>query len=488
MVPTERGMNMTARFNAIAAIAGGALVLSACGVFSDSSDVEAAQAQFCSDVEAYVDALDTYGGLFADLALTVGDVRSAGEELEPARDAVVASAEEFRDAVDSDPTAGVSIEIVEPETLDAVRSADAAFTAAIEGIDEATPVADAGVSFTSAAYALEVAWVRVFADAGCFEDGDEADAKQWVSDYVAALQADLKAAGYYTGEVDGLYGPATIDAVERLQASMGLPVTGLPDPATQAALGAALGGIGSAQAGAIQGILISLGYYPGPVDGQWSPQLEEALKAFQTDLGVPATGIVDTATLRAFDEALAEAGEPPATTTTVPSDTTTTAPAPPTTTVPETTTTTTAPEETTTTTAPPVQEPGILEILAETGQFTQLLAAIDAAGLTETLSGPGPFTLFAPTDEAFAAVAGQLPSDPSQLQAVLLYHLLPDAVDAFELIAQPEVVTEQGSSIAVSLDQGLIVLNGASRITISNVAGGNGLAHVIDAVLAIPVG
>jgi peptidoglycan hydrolase-like protein with peptidoglycan-binding domain len=488
MDPTEKGMTMTVRSRTIAAIAAVALVLSGCGVFSDASDVEAAQAQFCADVEAYVTALDTYGGLFSDTALTVGDVRTAGEDLEPARDAVQSSADQFREAVDSDPTAGVSIEIVEPETLEAVRSADAAFTAAIEGIDEETPVTEAGVSFTSAAYALEVAWVRVFADAGCFDDSDEAEAKQWVADYVAALQTDLQAAGYYTGEIDGLYGPGTIDAVERLQAATGLPVTGLPDPATQAALNAALGGIGSAQTGAIQGILITLGYYPGPVDGQWSPQLEEALKAFQTDLGVPATGIVDAETLRAFEDALTEAGEPPATTTTVSADTTTTV-APPTTTVPETTTTTT-PEETTTTstTVPPVQEPGILDVLTETGQFTQLLAAIDAAGLTETLSGPGPFTLFAPTDQAFALIEGQLPADAAELQAILLYHVVEDAVNAFELSSMPDVASAQGASITISLDQGLIVLNGASRITISNVAGGNGFAHVVDAVLSVPAG
>lgn len=467
-------MNNRVRTTAVVTL--GALVLGACGIFSGATDIAAAQEQFCSDVEEYVTALDTYGGLFGDAAVTVGDVRSAGETLEPARDAVLASAEEFRQAVEDSSSEGVTIEIIEPETLQAVRAADEAFSDAVAGIDDGTPVRDAGVAFTSAAYALQVAWVRVFADAGCIEDENEAAASQWVSDYVAALQTDLRAAGYYTGDVDGLYGPATIDAVERLQAASGLPITGLPDPATQAALAAALGGIGSAQTGALQGILISLGYYDGEVDGRWTTELEQALRAFQTDLGVPATGIVDAETLRAFQEALAEAGEPPATTTTVPAETTTTTP-------PE--TTTTAPPETTTTTTVPVAGPGILDVLAEAGQFTQLLAAIEAAGLTDTLSGPGPFTLFAPTDEAFAQ-AGELPTDPALLQELLLYHTVADELTAFELIGLPEVVTAQGGIITVTTEQFLIRLNSTATVVISNVPGSNGLVHVLDSVLTIP--
>ena len=86
--------------------------------------------------------------------------------------------------------------------------------------------------------------------------------------------------------------------MERLQEDFDLPVTGLLDPASQAALAEVLGQQESAQVAALQGILTATGHYGGPIDGVWSPEVEEALKELQTDLGVPATGVVDAATLR----------------------------------------------------------------------------------------------------------------------------------------------------------------------------------------------
>ncbi len=459
------------------------LLLSAC---ADEIDVEEAQARFCSDVEEYVTALDTYGGLFEDVELTVGDVQSAGDELDPAREAVLESAEQFRAAVEADPDSPVSIELLDSDSIAGVQEAEAAFDDAVAGIDQRTLVTEAGVAFTSAAYQLQVAWVLLFADAGCIED--EAQATQWVSDYVSALQTDLQAAGFYTGEIDGIYGPATIAAVEQLQEQSGLPVTGLMDPATQRALAEILGQQESAQVAALQGILIATGHYSGPVDGVWSPAVEEALKALQAELGVPATGVIDAATLRAFEAALIAAGNPPPTTTT------TQAGAAPTTAPPNRTTTTTAPattttEATTTTSAGteppptvPVVEDGVLEVLAASGEFTELLAAIDAAGLTETLSGPGPFTLFAPTDEAIA-LGEPLPTDPDELQAILLYHVIEENLSAFDLLAMPTLTTASGGEIAVTEDNGEIVLNGASSATITNIIGFNGTAHAINAVL-----
>ncbi len=225
------------------------------------------------------------------------------------------------------------------------------------------------------------------------------------------------------------------------------------------------------------------------------------MKEFQTELGVPATGVVDAATLRAFEAALAEAGvppppppttaapaapgttAPPARPTTVPPATE--APAPPTTAAPA----TTQPAPPTTQAPPPtvpVVEDGILEVLAAAGQFGDLLAAIEAAGLTETLSGPGPFTLFAPTDEAFAQLAEPLPTEPEALQAVLLYHVVEDNLNGFDLMGTTSVTTAQGGEIAVSVADGPIVLNGASTVTIANVIGSNGTAHVVDAVLIPP--
>ena len=104
-------------------------------------------------------------------------------------------------------------------------------------------------------------------------------------------------------------------------------------------------------------------------------------------------------------------------------------------------------------------EDSILEVLAEAEQFTQFLAAVDAAGLTEMLSGGGPFTVFAPTDEAFAAF-GELPTDPAALGDLVRYHIVEGSLTAYQLLEAEEVTTVLGAPIAVALDEGFIVLNG----------------------------
>jgi uncharacterized surface protein with fasciclin (FAS1) repeats len=446
-------------------------------------DVEAAQEQFCSDVEAYVESIDQYGGLFEDSELTVGDVKDASEELSPGLETLRDSAATFQEAVQADPDSGVDVEIVDEESIEAVEEAEKAFAEAGD-IEDSTPIVDAGVEFSSAAYQLEVAWVGLFADAGCLDDDQrrQAEAKRWVSDYVEAIQTDFRTLGYYQGDIDGIYGPLTVAAVEEFQEASGLPVTGLVDPPTQAAVDAALGQRQSAQIGALQAILIATGHYGGEVDGQWSPNVEAALVALQEDLGVPATGVVDAATLRALEAALVEAGREPAMpTTTTPAAPATTAPGRVTTTAP-TESTTTTPAPVTTTTVP--AGAGILDVLAETGQFTQFLATVDAAGLTETLSGPGPFTVFAPTDAAFAAAT--LPAGPEALAAVAEYHLVDGLVAGFDLPAATTLVTLQGGDIAVAVVDGLIVLNEVSTVTLANVPASNGVVHVVDAVLIPP--
>jgi uncharacterized surface protein with fasciclin (FAS1) repeats len=416
--------------------------------------------------------------LFEDPDLTVGTVREGGEQLNAARETVTESAAEFQEAVTADTTPGVDVELVEPESIERVQEAESAFDAAVAGVRDSTPLAEAGVRVTSAAYQLQVAWVLLFADAGCIED--EAQATQWVSDYVSALQTDLRAAGYYTGNIDGVYGPQTIEAVQRLQEDAGLEVTGLLDPASQAALAAALGRQSSAEIGALQGIMIATGYYEGPIDGVWSDAVEASLKAMQTDLGVPATGVVDAETLRAFQDKLEANGVPPPTTTSTepPPPTTGTTEAPATTTT-EAPTTTAA--ETTTTTQPAVED-NILQVLEEAGNFTQFLAAVDGAGLTDTLSGGGPFTVFAPTDDAFATF-GDLPTDETGLSDLVRYHYVEDDLTAFELTELTEVASALGAPIGIQLSDGFIVLNDAATITISNVDASNGVVHVINAVL-----
>src|SRR4029450_11753854 len=103
---------------------------------------------------------------------------------------------------------------------------------------------------------------------------------------------------------DGIYGPETVAAVEALQTDSGLPVTGLVDRATAAALEDAVAAVGAeaaslavAHTAAVQSILTAAGYWTGPIDGQWTDALTTALQSFQADLGVPATGVVDAATL-----------------------------------------------------------------------------------------------------------------------------------------------------------------------------------------------
>lgn len=453
--------------------------LTGCTLFDDqATDAVAAQQQFCSDVETHVAAIGEYGGLFEDVEPTVGDVKSAQDELEPSLEAVEESAAVFRGAVETDPTSGLSIELVEPETIEAVADAEAAFADASD-IDDRTSIVDAGVEFSSAAYQLEVAWVRLFVDAGCLE-GDaqaEAAAQQWVSDYVACIQADLRTIGYYEGDVDGLYGPLTVEAVERFQEDNDLPVTGLVDPPTQAGMQLGLGDRESAQVGALQAILITTGHYSGPIDGMWSPEVEAALIALQEDLGVPATGVVDATTLRALEDALVAAGQDPEMPT-IPETPVTTPPVAGTTTTAAATTTTIA----TTTTVP--EAGSILDVLAEAAQFEQFLAAVDAAGLTDTLSGPGAYTVFAPTDEAFAAAT--LPADPEALAQVLQYHIVEGELSGFDVQGAETLMSLQGSEITVGIEQGLILLNGVSAVTIANIDAGNGVAHAVNAVLLPP--
>jgi len=458
------------------------VILSGCALFDSGEGIDpiAAQEQFCADVESHVEAIGRYGGLFDDVELTVGDVKSAQEELEPSFEAVEDSGAQFRDAVETDPSSSISIDLVAPETLAAVEDAEAAFAQASD-IDDRTPVIEAGVAFSSAAYQLEVAWVRLFLDAGCLE-GDaqaEAEAQQWVSDYVSAIQTDLQTIGYYDGEIDGIYGPLTIEAVEGFQEDNGLPVTGLVDPPTQGALQAALGDRTSAQVGALQAIMIATGHYTGPVDGIWSPTVESALIELQEDLGVAATGEIDATTLRALENALAASGEEPTIPSTVPATPGSTAPSG------ETTTTETATTSTVdTTTTVPASGGNTLDVLAETGQFEQFLAAVDAAGLTETLSAPGPFTIFAPTDEAFAATT--LPEGQEALEQLILYHVVDGALNGFDVQAATSLATLQGADIAITSDQGLVILNGVATVTMSNIDSSNGLAHVINAVLLPP--
>jgi uncharacterized surface protein with fasciclin (FAS1) repeats len=130
----------------------------------------------------------------------------------------------------------------------------------------------------------------------------------------------------------------------------------------------------------------------------------------------------------------------------------------------------------------------IAEIAAESGNFSTLVAALDAAGLVETLNGPGPFTVFAPTDSAFArlpagTVEGLL-ADSAQLTSVLTYHVVSGKVMASDIVkangAQPTTVN--GQAVDVVVRDGMVYVNGAQVVT-ADIVASNGVIHVVDAVL-----
>lgn len=213
------------------------------------SDLADKSAQFCQASQTYIRALDRYGDVLSETTTTVGDVEDAGSELEQPRE----------------------------DTMD--------------GAEEA------------------VAAQQVVVDA----KAELAEAEAAMRDYTMTLQQSLLDAGYYDDEVDGVYGPATVDAVEALQRAHGLPVTGTVDNASAAALErdlAAKGGAteqeAAASTAAVQQTLKLAGFWDGPVDGEWTEALTGALKDFQTELGVEPTGAVDAATIAAVERAIAE--------------------------------------------------------------------------------------------------------------------------------------------------------------------------------------
>ena len=127
----------------------------------------------------------------------------------------------------------------------------------------------------------------------------------------------------------------------------------------------------------------------------------------------------------------------------------------------------------------------IVDKAVEAGSFTTLVKAVQAAGLVDTLKGEGPFTVFAPTDEAFAKVpADQLSAllaDKAMLTKVLTYHVVPGKVMAAD-VKPGEVATVQGSSASISMKGDAVMIDGA-KIIATDVAASNGVIHVIDTVI-----
>ncbi len=183
----------------------------------------------------------------------------------------------------------------------------------------------------------------------------------------------------------------------------------------------------------------------------------------------------------------------PTTTTTTAAPTTTTTTAAPTTTTTAAPTTTTAP--TTTVAAEEPEGPGtIVDVAVASGQFPTLVAAVQAAGLVETLSGDGPFTVFAPTEQAFADLltslgltAEQVLANIELLTSVLTYHVLPQAVPASTVVTLDgqSVTTVNGADITITIDGETVMVNEATVVA-TDIEASNGIIHVIDQVLFPP--
>jgi murein L,D-transpeptidase YcbB/YkuD len=283
-------------------------------------------------------------------APTVGDVKDAGADLAQPREDATAGAESavaaqqavmdakqgladakaaLAAAKDGTATAstpagpGSPTPLAPAATVKLVQDAESQFSSAQQGITDDTPLSQASQQFNAAAVALEMSWLRLFSDAGCLTDEQQQQAEAAVSDYTRALQKSLREAGYYDGEITGVYGPATVDAVEALQKAHGLPSTGTVDKATAAALQGDLSAKGGAAAkqelattAGVQQVLKLAGFWDGPVDGEWTPELTEALQDFQKELGAKPTGTVDAATVAALEKAIAGARPEPSESTT----------------------------------------------------------------------------------------------------------------------------------------------------------------------------
>lgn len=135
------------------------------------------------------------------------------------------------------------------------------------------------------------------------------------------------------------------------------------------------------------------------------------------------------------------------------------------------------------------QKADIVDTAISAGSFNTLVAAVKAAGLVETLKGDGPFTVFAPTDAAFAKLpAGTVemllePENKAKLTAVLTYHVVPGKVMSADLAGKKlEAATVQGQKVSIDATMGGVSVDGAKVVT-ADIATSNGVIHVIDTVI-----
>ncbi|MCA9981568.1 MAG: fasciclin domain-containing protein, partial [Anaerolineales bacterium] len=144
-------------------------------------------------------------------------------------------------------------------------------------------------------------------------------------------------------------------------------------------------------------------------------------------------------------------------------------------------------------TAEPEEEmaPSIAEIAAGDENFSTLVTALDAAGLVETLAGEGEFTVFAPTNDAFAAlpegtVEGLLEDPEGALTSVLLYHVVEGTVTSDVVVTLDSATTLQGEDVTIAVTDEGVMLNDSVMVVTTDIEASNGVIHVIDAVLLPP--
>lgn len=136
-------------------------------------------------------------------------------------------------------------------------------------------------------------------------------------------------------------------------------------------------------------------------------------------------------------------------------------------------------------------EKDIVDTAVAAGQFKTLAAALDAAGLIDTLKGPGPFTVFAPTDDAFAKLpAGTVenllkPENKDKLAAILTYHVVPGTVMAADVVKLKDAKTVNGKMLKVTVQGNVVMINDA-KVTTTDIVASNGVIHVIDTVVLPP--
>ena len=133
-----------------------------------------------------------------------------------------------------------------------------------------------------------------------------------------------------------------------------------------------------------------------------------------------------------------------------------------------------------------MEKKSIVETAVGAGKFNTLVTAVKAADLVETLSGPGPFTVFAPTDDAFAALpAGTVESllqNKDKLQAILTYHVVPGKVMASDVVNLESAKTANGQMVTIKVKDGVVMVDNA-KVVMTDIECTNGVIHVIDAVI-----